>query len=459
MRQKLFGTRSFYKRVFSLMIPIMIQNGITNLVNMLDNIMVGRVGTEQMTGVAVANQLFFVFNLCIFGAVSGAGIFVAQYFGQGYRHGVRETFRFKMFFCLSITALGFLVFLCFGKQLIASYLMGEGTAESIALSMNYAKEYMYIMMIGVVPYTIAQCYSGTLRETNHAVAPMLAGVAAVFVNLGLNYVFIFNHGGYFGWGAVGAAIATVISRFVEMFVLIIWVRQNPEKNRFIVGAFRHLYISKELTKKIIVKALPLMLNETMWAAGIAMLSQCYSRRSYNAVAAVNITQTYFNVFSVAFMAVGVSIGIIVGQQLGAGKGAEAKDTAQKLIVFSFIISVVVGTVFFVAALFIPKFYNTTQEIRALSKQMMCVCAALMPLDAVANACYFTLRSGGKTFITFLFDSFFVWTVNVTTALALVQFTAVPVIFIYAICQFESLFKDIIGLYLVRKGIWVKKVID
>ena len=164
-------------------VPIMIQNGISNFVSMLDNIMVGRVGTEQMTGVAIVNQLIFVFNLMIFGAVSGAGIFGAQFYGNDDHKGVRDTFRFKLISCALLTVLGAVVFLFFGDELIRLYLQGEGTPEQIEASFGYAKQYLYIMLVGLVPFFVSQCYASTLRETGETVLPMVSGIVAVLVNL------------------------------------------------------------------------------------------------------------------------------------------------------------------------------------------------------------------------------------------------------------------------------------
>ncbi len=456
--KKLIGDRAFYRRVFALMIPIMLQNGVTNLVNMLDNIMIGKVGTVEMTGVAVSNQLLFVFNLCIFGAVSGAGIFVAQFFGSGDEEGVRQTFRFKLIFGAVLTALGIGVFVLFGDQLIAAYLKGEGSAEDIAASMLHAKNYLAIMLIGLVPYTVVQCYSSTLREIYRAFPPMVAGVGAVLINLVLNYILIYGNFGAPALGVEGAAIATVISRFAELLIILVWTKAKRDLAPFARGAYSSFYVPKALVANIMRKGLPLMLNEAMWASGIATLNQCYSIRGLDVVSATNIQSTFFNVFSVAFMAVGVATGIILGQLLGAGKNEEARDTAWKLISFSVMISLAVGIIYFIAASFIPSIYNTSNEIRALSGALMKITAIAMPLDAFAHASYFTLRSGGKTFITILFDSCFVWVISVPTAFILSRYTAVPIIALFAVCQFENIIKDILGFIFVKKGVWIKNIV-
>jgi putative MATE family efflux protein len=457
MLKRYFGDKAFYKRLLTLAIPIMLQNGITNFVNMLDNVMVGRIGTLEMTGVAVTNQLIFVFNLCIFGAISGAGIFGAQFFGKGDTKGVRHTFRFKILFCSALCLLGILIFLFGGNLLISLYLKGEGTAADIEASLGFAREYMLIMLIGLLPYTIAQCFSSTLRETGKAVPPMTAGIIAVFINLVLNYLLIFGKLGFPKLGVAGAAIATVISRFAELAMVVLWTIINRKKNEFIVGAFKSIYIPIRLIKDITIKGLPLMLNETLWAAGMAMLSQCYSLRGLSVVAANNICQTFFNVFAVSFMSVGVAIGIILGQMLGSGELLEAKKTAVRAIAFSVLLGFFIAAVYVVAAEFIPLIYNTNDEVRLLATRLMQVSAIAMPIDAFANAAYFTLRSGGKTAVTFIFDSGFMWVVAVPVAFILSRFTSLNIILLFAICQGINIIKDIIGYYFVKKGIWIENL--
>lgn len=459
MFKKFIGTKAFYKSVFTLVIPIMIQNGITNFVNMLDNVMVGRVGTFEMTGVAVTNTLIFVFNLCIFGAISGAGIFGAQFYGKGDNEGVRLVFRFKMLVSVAFALLACVFFALFGGNLINLYLKGEGTAADIAASFGFAREYMLIMLIGFLPFCITQAYSSTLRETGHSVVPMVAGVIAVIINLSLNYVLIFGKFGAPVLGVAGAAIATVVSRFVEMFFLIVYVAVTKKENTFIIGAFRSLYVPFSLVKKICAKGIPLMLNETLWAAGMATVNQCYSLRGLSVVAATNINSTFFNVFAVAHFAVGIAIGILLGQLLGADKKAEAKDAATKLIAVSIVISLVVSALFFVCAAFIPEIYNTNAEVKEIAKGLMQVCAITMTIDAFVHASYFTLRSGGKTAVTFIFDSGFVWAVHVPVAFILARYTAIPIVTLYLFCQLLGLLKAAIGFYFVKKGVWINNIVN
>ena len=458
MLKKYFGNWDFYKKVLILTLPIMAQNGITNLVNMVDNVMVGAVGTLPMTGVTVSNQLLFVFNLCVFGIVSGAGIFSAQFYGNGDNEGVRRSFRLKIYLALLISAIGIGVLLLFGENLISLYLKGEGTAEDRAQALNFAKDYLNIMLIGLVPFALSQCWSGTLRECDRPVLPMCSGFVAMGVNMSLNYILIFGKFGAPALGVKGAAIATVISRFAELLTLIVWTRATHRKNPFIIGAFKSLKVPLALTRSILKKGLPLMLNEALWSIGMATVNQSYSMRGLEVVAANNILQTFFNVFSVSFMAVGIGVGIILGQMLGAGENEKARDACRKLITFSVMVSVVVGAVFFVAAYAIPEIYNTTETVRSTATALMQICAIAMPIDAFAHAAYFTMRSGGKTGVTFVFDSGFVWAVSVPAAMLLVRFTGLGILGIYAIVQALNLVKCVVGYIFIKKGYWINRVV-
>lgn len=458
-RHKFIGDKSFYKMVLAIAVPIMVQNGITNFVSLLDNIMIGQIGTEQMSGVAIVNQLLFVYNLCLFGGVSGAGIFTAQYFGQKNHEGVRQTVRFKIWMVSLITLFTVILFLTAEDPLITFYLQGDGTAESAAATLRYGREYLRIMLPGLIPFMLVQVYSSTLRECGKTILPMKAGVIAVFVNLVLNYILIYGKFGAPAMGVQGAAIATIISRFVECGIVLIHTHRHAQDHPFIQGLYTTLKVPASLMFKIITKGMPLLLNETFWAAGTAMLTQCYSIRGLNVIAALNISNTINNVFNIVFIALGESVAIIVGQLLGAGKMEEARDTDNKMIAFSVFSCVLIAAVMLVLARFFPLLYNTNAEARTLAAYFIMLAAVFMPQNAFLHASYFTLRSGGKTIITFLFDSVFIWCVNVVIAFILTRYTSLPVVAVYAFVQMGDWIKCVIGFVLVKKGIWLQNIVS
>lgn len=458
MLNRYIGDKAFYRRVMGVAVPIIIQNGISNFVSMLDNIMVGQVGTLPMSGVAIVNQLMFVFNLCIFGATSGAGIFTAQFFGSGDHKGVRHTFRFKLFVSLLLGAVGMAVFLLGGTDLISLYLNEAESPAEIAQTLSCAKGYLWVMLAGLLPFAVSNAYSGTLRETGQTMVPMVAGITAVLVNLVLNYVFIFGHLGAPEMGVEGAALATVISRFVELAIVAGWTHLHSGKNPFIKGAFRSAYIPGPLLKQIVIKGMPLLINEFLWSSGMAIMNQCFSTRGLDVVAAQNISSTLYNLSSVVFLSMGNAVGIIMGQLLGAGKEeAEIRDHNRKLITASVASCLIFGSLMAAVSGVFPMIYNTTDAVRSLAMQLICVNAVMMPFNAYTNAAYFTLRSGGQTLVTFLFDSCFVWCCCVPLAFCLSRFTVLPILPLYMISQGVDVIKCIIGCFMLRKGSWIQNL--
>lgn len=450
------GNKEFYKYSLTLAIPVFIQNLITNFVSLLDNIMVGQIGTAEMSGVSIANTLIFVFNLCIFGAVSGPGIFSAQYHGQGNSKGVRNCLRYKIILVLFLSILAVLTCYFLYEPLINMYLHDADTAN-VELTFNSAKSYIFVMAVGLIPFALTNAYAGTLRETGQTALPMKAGLIAVAVNLALNYVLIFGHFGLPKLGVVGAAIATVVSRFVELFIVVVWTHIHKADNQFVIGLYKSLKIPAKLFKDITVKGLPLMINEALWSAGISTLVSLYSTRGLDVVAGVNISTTITNLFNVGYIAFGTVIAIIIGNLLGAGKLEEARDEAKKLIALTVAIALGMGCLSAAASPFFPLAYNTTDTVRHIATMLIIVSAVIFPINAFAHASYFTIRSGGNTFITFLFDSAFEWGITVPLTYLIATYTDLPILPLYIISQSVVIIKSVIGAILVKKGIWVNNL--
>ncbi len=458
MIKSLIGDKAFYRRFFLVAIPIIIQNGISTFVNLLDNVMVGQVGTLPMSGVSIVNSLLLVFNLCIFGASSGAGIFTAQFYGRMDHEGIRHTFRFKFLVCSLIVAVGIGVFLLGDEMLIGLYLTGDGDAASAREIMGYGVRYLHVMMWGFLPFALSNAYSSTLRETGQTVIPMLAGIAAVLVNLVLNYILIFGHFGAPAMGIEGAALATVISRYVELAIVVFWTHAHAKDHPFIRDAYRSIYIPGKLFRGIMSKGMPLLINEFFWSCGVAIMDQCYSTCGLDVVPAMNISSTLYSLGSVVFLSMGNAVGILMGQMLGAGlQNTEIRASNRKLIATGVSCGFVfAGLVFSVSGLF-PRLYNTTDNVRQLATALICINAVMMPFNAYTNGTYFTLRSGGQAMITFLFDSCFTWAVRLPIAFLLTRFTDIGIIPLFAICNGMEIIKCVIGGYMLRKGKWIQNL--
>lgn len=456
---KFIADKNFYKRVLAISVPIMVQNGITNFVNLLDNIMVGQIGTAEMSGVAIVNQIIFVFTLCVFGGCAGAGIFTAQYYGTGDNEGVRNTTRYKLYVALFLLIVGISVMLTFGEPLISAFLSKDSDPASVQIALSSGKTYLKIMMIGLVPSAIVQVYASTLRETGETVVPMKAGSAAIAVNLVFNYILIFDHFGHKGLGVAGAAIATVMSRFVELAVIVIWSHKHTEEKPFFKGLYKSFKLPRELIKTVTIKGMPLLVNEALWSLGMSMLLQCYSVRGLDVVAAMNISNVIANIFNIVFIALGDAIAIIIGQLLGAGRMEEAEETDRKMLFFSTVLCLGIGIILILLAPVFPEMYNTEKNVKELAATFIRIVGMCLPLHAFLHGTYFTLRSGGKTIITFVFDSAYMWVVTVVFAFVLTRFTTLPIIPIFFIIQVSDILKAIVGFILLKKKIWLNNIVE
>ncbi|MBQ5910850.1 MAG: MATE family efflux transporter [Clostridia bacterium] len=464
MKNRLIGDKRFYRKVLVILLPIIIQNTVSNVVSLVDNVMVGAVGTLQMSAVAIVNQLLFIFYLCIFGGLAGAGIFAAQYAGAGDTEGVRHCFRMKLYIAALMSAIALTVFLLFSKGLISMYLAEGTSAADAASTLGFGTSYLFVMLIGLVPFAVTQVYGSTLRELGETRIPMVASVTAILINLVFNYVLIFGNKGLpflpFGpMGVVGAAAATVLSRFVEAAIIVVYVHKNSAKYPFINGAYKSAKIPLPLFKDIVRKGSPLLINEFFWSLGMAILNQCYSLRGLEVVAATNISSTASNLFNVVFLSMGNAIAIMAGQYLGAGKNEKAKNTVWRLLFLSVTVCIVMGALLIAVSPLVPMLYNTSETVKEIARHLLIVVGALMPFYAFAHGTYFTLRSGGKTMITLVFDCGFTWLLAFPLAFMLSRFTALPIVPMFLAVQLLDVIKCIIGFILVKKGVWINNIVE
>lgn len=441
-------------RALQIAVPIMIQNGISNFVSMLDNLMVGRIGTDPMSAVAIVNQLIFVWDLCFFGGLAGISIFTAQLYGKGDNDGVRYTVRLQLWTVAGLLAAGFFVFLRHGTDLISLYLHADGGAGNVAATLQHAHAYLLVMLVGMIPLSLTHAYATTLRSAGETVVPMRASLVAMAVNLVGNYILIYGKFGAPALGVTGAALATVLSRFVEVGQILWHTHRHLDLYPFMAGIYRSLYVPAALVRGCLQKGFPLLLNEMLWSTAQAVLTQNYSMRGLSVIAAFNISQTISNVFNVAFISMGSAIAIIIGQELGMGKTDTVRRDARRLTVFSLLLSLVTGSLLFAVSGLFPHVYNTSPEIRSMAAGLIRIAAVCMPIYTYENCSYFIIRSGGKTLITFLFDSCFCWIVLIPVSRILVVYTAMPILPLYLTIQLMGLIKCGVGFFLVRKGIWI-----
>ena len=463
--KKYIGDKKFYMAVLAIIVPVIIQNGISNFVSLLDNLMVGAVGQDYMNGVSISNQLVFVYNLFIFGGVSSATIYAAQFYGAKNQSGVRSCFRFALIVAFVLTAIAITLITTCKETLLGLYITPENTEEGLMhaeATLRAGIDYIDVMMLGLPAFALTTVYAGIERVTGETKLPMVASIVSVLTNLFFNWVFIFGHFGISAMNAKGAAIATVIARYVELGIMVIVSHRRTheyENYGFLDGVYSSLAIPLPLTKKLMVSGLPLVLNEGLWSLGMTVLVQQYSQRGLDVVAALNINSTLANIFNIFFISMGTACSVMVGQALGANEIEEAKDTVNKLIAFQLFICVSFGLLMFVCSPLLPKvFIKATPIAKEIASDLIKVNACVMPINGFAHCAYFILRSGGKTLITFLFDSCYTWVVPVPLALLLASHTSMYIIPMFAIVSFAEIIKDVIGYIMLKKGLWIHNIV-
>lgn len=445
-------------RLLKLAIPMMIQYCIGDLVTLVDNIMVGSMGTEAVTAISISGQLLFVFRMMIIGGMLGAGVYVAQYHGKGDIHGVQSAVRFKAIISFIILLLGFTICFTSLDSLFHLYLTGNSTDIDIPLTLKYAKEYFWVLVPSIVITAIHHVYMTSLRETGDSIKAMVAGIVAVFIDVICNYLLIFGNFGCPKLGVKGAAIASLVAEFVGLMVLLIWTYKDKDKHSFIIGLWRTIKVPKVMFKDMLIKCIPLFLNEVLWAIGVAIRTQCFAIRGVSVIAGLSIATVLCDLFSVVLIALGNAVGVIIGQTLGAGDIQRAKKYAivltQNIVVICIILTI---GVMLLADIF-PTFYDVSQEVKLIASDVIKVNALIFVLLGVIHSLYCAIRSGGNTLIVFICDSLLSYVLSLPLIHILCIYTTLSVTAIYAIFFLvEYIIKICIFIYLIKRGIWAKNL--
>ena len=441
---KVLKDKAFVKKFFSLAFPVMIQALIGLTVNFVDNLMVGGLTNEAVSAVYAVNQGTFFFIVISYGIVSGAGIYVQQFFGAKDDDHLRQSVRYKILAVTLLLAVFLPLFFFGGSTLIGFYTRSATNAQEI---LRLGMQYLPIILLSLIPMAYTTVYATTFRETGKTIYPLITGIIALVTNIGFNALMIYG----LDMGVVGAAIATVIARCVEFIATFILVKKI--NTPFSKGVFSHFHIEKKMVKIISKKSFPLFFNEVLWAGGMVMLSLAYAQRD-GVLSALSIVYTMTDIFGIVFQGLSVGIGVMVGNLLGAGKIEEAKENNKKLFILGIFISLVAGVVMAILAFVAPyMFVEVTPEQKLLATKLLLVYASFLWAFSLSVCSYMTLRAGGKTLITFLFDSMTMWVFVVPTTWALALFTGLDIVVIFIVVQSFDVAKALIGVGIVSRGTW------
>lgn len=451
-RSVLLPDRLFLRQAAHIALPMTIQYIIVSLLNIMDVVLVQGLGDQAIAAVSLANQVNFIVSLMVFGITSGATTFMAQYFGQGSDEGVRKSMALSLALVLGLTFL-YSAFVMAAPEVAMHIFTND--SQLVALG----KQYLPIVAPTYLLSGVTLTYSSVMRCTGRAKLPMFASMIALSLNTIMNYLLIYGIGGFPKLGIVGAAVATLLSRTIEIIIILLF--DYVPRNRFKVTwrDFRH--IDKPFTIQFFQKTTPVILNESIWGIGTAGYSMIFGRMGTAAVAAMNIASTMEQLFSVLFRGASNAALVMLGNELGAGKINRAKLDAGRFCFWGTMMGILIGVVMsllsrgFVSLLF----GGVTAETAALSVHIIYIISAYMPLRAFMSIVIVgVLRSGGDTMYAFMLDTLPIYLISLPAGILLGIVFGQPMELVLSIMYTYSIIQSIFGIRRMLSYKWAKKIV-
>lgn len=442
--------REFMKKVMVIALPIMIQQLITNSVNLLDNLMVGQLGGFAISGVAAANKFFMIGAFGTMGIVIASSIFIAQFYGAKQTQHIKESFRYSIIASLIIMLPFVLAGIFLPVQIAGFFNSDPGLAEVVSV-------YMPVAALTFIPMAISMAIASAMRSLGNTKLPLYASLLALVNNAFFNYVLIFGHFGFPRLGVLGAALGTLIARVVELGFLLYLLKKNDFvfKTR-VIDLF---VIEKRLIQRITVRGIPLVINELLWSSGQALLFKFYATRGAYVMSSMTILQTTADLFFILFGGMAAATTILVAQKLGSNELEEAKENAFSLFGFAVLLALLFGVLMFTTSFVVPNLYAVSAEIKALAANMIRIYAVFFWIYMLNTQSYFTLRAGGDMMATLKLDAGFMWLINLPIVGLLAYFTSANIYVVFIAGQLTDLLKLGISLFFVRQEGWVKNLTD
>lgn len=447
----LLGDKAFFRRTALVAVPIVLQQLLMNVLNLVDTLMIGQLGETSIAAVGIANKVFFVFTLLLFGVCSGSCVLESQYWGKRDVHNIRRVQGIAL--TISVAAsLAFLIPAILCPQMIMKIFTNSEPAIKIGA------EYLSVVALSYPLTAITQVYVITLRSINQVKSPVIVTLVSICVNVIFNYILIFGKFGAPAMGARGAAIATTIARFAECLILllIVYIGKGPAAS----GIREMISIDKKFLKLFFVTATPVILNEFMWGLGVTMYSLVYGRMGDAAMATITITQSIEQVAQVVFMGLGSAAAIILGNELGGNRLKDAERHAKYLIGIQTVFSLVTMVFFYIVRWQIIGMFNVSDDV--IQSINLCFIVFILYLPSkVFNLINIVgiLRSGGDTKAALILDCTGVWLIGIPMAVLGGMILKQPIHIVYAMVLSEEIYKLIFGYIRYRKKIWCKNLVE
>lgn len=444
-----FRDRTFIGKAVKIALPVAVQGMLNTITNMVDTMMIGSMGATAIAAVGLANKVFFVFALLVFGVSSGSVILAAQFWGKGDQKGIRKV----LGLALTLAVLAAVLFLL-PAVLVPEFVMSIFTTSSGSISIG--AKYLRVAALTYPLIAVSNVYVAMLRATNRVKFPVATSCVAIVVNIFLNYVLIFGKFGAPQMGVVGAAIATLVARIVEMILILSYVNLGKTP---LAGHVKELFsFEKAFVKQFFVTASPVIANEFVWGLGVTIYSLAYGRMGDEAVAAITITTTIQDIVNVLFQGLSAATAVILGNEMGGGRLKIAEKYAKNFLILQFIVTLIGASFCYATRWQVIGLYAITEAVALDVSRCLTVYALYMPfkmfnfINVVG-----ILRSGGDTIVCFLIDTSGVWLIGIPMAFIGGLVLKYPIYVVYAMVMAEEAYKAVIGYLRYRQKKWLRNL--
>lgn len=448
--REIFIDKAFYKKLMIIAVPIVLQNLIGSSLNMVDTLMIGMVGENQLAAVGLANQFFLIILMGITGITSGTAIFTSQYWGKKDLSNVKRMLGICLISSVAVTAVGTTFVLVFPRQIMRFF---TPDLEVVTLGAQYLR----VVAISYIFTAITFSFNFSLRSIGKTALPMVVSVIALIVNVAFNWIFIFGNLGAPVLGVVGAALATTIARIVETLILVgtVYARKSV-----LAAKFHELIdISKELISRVTVPVLFVVLNELCWGLGMVVYSAAYGHIGAGAAASVQISNTVANLSTVLVFGLAGAAATIVGNKIGEGDEEGGKLYAKRIAVVSVIFAFFISTGLALSSPAIVGLFAVSQQVASASLTILYITSGILVLRTFNVVVIIgILRGGGDAKVALYIEIATMWFVGVPMALLGAFVLKWPIEAVFAMVALEEVAKFILCIYRFKSGKWAHNII-
>ncbi len=447
-KKSLFGGPTFVRQLLLIAVPMMLQQLITSMVNLLDNLMIGQLGNYAISGVATVNRFFMIASFAMMGISTAASIFVAQFYGSDNQKAMKESYRYSVIASL-LTLMPFVIGAFVIPKSIIHFFNKDPQLTDAAM------QYIYIAALTFIPQAISVATMNAMRAVGETKLPLSISIVTVFTNALFNYLLIFGYFGFPELGIQGAALGTLIARLVELVLVIIAVHRSKFAFR---SSFKDMFkIPAKLSIAITKKSFPLMVNEIGYSFGLALLFKFYGTRGPDVQTAISMAGTTADLFFVLFGGMAAATTVFVSQPLGRNELDEAETNAYSILRFSIAMAVAFGLIMFALSWVTPKLYAVESEIQNMAATFIRIQSFFLWVYMVNTEIYFILRAGGDMKRTLILDSGYMVLINLPIVAAITYLTDLPAPYVYIAGQCTDIIKIIFSVTLLRKRTWLQNL--